>query len=343
MQILGLSLALMALASAAIFAFSTGKEMKISIEEDHVRAFKGEESGIVVAAQAMGSTWLGSQAKTFGLENAEVLGSEPLAEGRVRLRFLGRYAGRSRGVKVSVVLTDPLGLFQKVEEVAYERFSLDVLPRALLAPASPRRVAVFGLGELPAGFPGTGQELYGLDHYRPTSETKDIIWRRVAKSPDEALVARTRESNVKERVTVAIIQLSERGDRRAPWMDVLCEGLASFGKEVLEMGAGLTLLYPTEGGMVSEDATDIDELADAVMSYSVSPRARDVPEAVMRSDLIVTGVEELEDGRVRRAISEMPALLISEGEDPRTNRGGAALVYSGSESLLPLVRKVLER
>jgi uncharacterized protein (DUF58 family) len=342
MEILGLSLALMALTSALIFTFSTKGEVKIAAQEDHIKTFKGEESGVVISAEAMSSMWVGSEAKAFGLENAEVVGSEPAGEGRVRLRFLGRYAGRSKGVRISIALTDPLRVFQKVEEVVHDGFVLDVLPRALLARASPRRLPVFGVGELPAGFPGPGQELYGLDYYH-SSDTKDIVWKRVAKSPDEVLFARIRESNVKEWVKVGVLRLSEIGDGRVPWTDMLCEGLASLCKEVLETGAGVEVLYPAGDEVAVDRVRDSDDLAETVMSCSASPPARELPDAILGSDILVTGLGELRDGRVARVASSKPTLLISEDGASQANRGDMAVVYASNASLFPLVRRVLER
>ncbi len=360
MLVLGISLVVMAVMSVAIFQFAIKGGVSVSMEKGHVRTLKGEEYDTVLSIESRGTDWIGSMPTTFKIETGQLMKIEPLDERRMRLRFLGKYAGRSEGVKVGISLTDPLKLLQRQDQVVYSEFVLDTLPLSLLAPVAPRRLAIFGFGDQPTGYPGPGQELYGLDEYHSSGDTKDIIWKRVAKSPDETLIARVREASVRDVVRVGVVQFAERGEDRAAWVDKLCEALGYIGKEVLEMGATFTVLYHSppevvlrDTGKIEEErslgltqarATDITEVAEAVMSCSVASGSREIATVVSNSDFVITGLRELEDQLIATEIAEKPMLLIYEEEaSPPSTFPERSVIYSGRENLSPLVRKMLER
>jgi hypothetical protein len=158
-------------------------------------------------------------------------------------------------------------------------------------------------------------------------------------------------------VRVGVVQFAERGDGRVAWVDVLCEALGRVGKEVFEMGGTLTVLYhsPTVGspdaskdggrspGPIRARATDVLGLADIVMACSVAPGSRDIEAIVSNSDLVITGLKELEDGQVAMLIAEKPILLIPEAGSPPSTFADRSVVYSGEENLVPLIRKILQR
>jgi hypothetical protein len=358
MEMLGISLAVMGVISAAIFQFAIEGGVSISIEGGHAKTFKGEEYETFLTIESRATDWIGSMPPTVKIETGKLMKTEPLGEGRVRLLFLGTYAGRSENVEVGISLTDPLKLFKRLEQVAYGDFVLDTLPLSLLAPAVARRLTIFGFGDQPTGYPGPGHELYGLDEYH-SGDTKDIIWKRVAKSSDETLIARVREANVREVVRVGVVQFAERGEGRAVWIDLLCEALGYIGKEVFEMGATFTVLYRSppkverrgtwkggEGrplGLTQATATDVVELAEAVMSCSVASGSREIESVVSNSDFVITGLKELEDEKMANLIAEKPMLLISEEASPPSTFAGRSVIYSGKENLFPLIRKILER
>jgi uncharacterized protein (DUF58 family) len=359
MQVLGISLAVMGVISVIIFEFSIKGGVTVSMESGHVKTFKGEEYETVLTIETRGTDWIGSMPTTFKIETGQLMKIEPIAEGRVRLRFLGKYAGRSEGVKVGISLTDPLKLLKRLDQVVYSEFVLDTLPLSLLAPVTPRRLTVSGYGDQPTGYPGPGQELYGLDEYHSSGDTKDIIWKRVAKSPDETLIARVREANVREVVRVGVVQFAERGEDRAAWIDMLCEALGYLGKEVFEMGATVTVHYHSPPGVERRDAAsseeerllglthlrakDLPELAEVVMSCSVASGSREIETVVSNSDFVITGLKELEDERMAIIISEKPMLLIYEDASPSSTFPDRSVIYSGKENLYPLIRKMLER
>ena len=359
MLILGVTLAVMGVISVAIFEFAIKGGVAVSMEREHVRTFKGEEYETVIKIESRGTDWIGSIPTTFAIETGQLLKVEPLPDGRIRLRFFGKYAGRSEGVKVEISLTDPLRLLNRVDRVAYSDFVLDTFPLSLLAPVLPRRLSVFGFGDQPTGYPGPGQELYGLDDYHTGGDTKDIIWKRVAKSPDEILIARVREASVRDVVRVGVVQFAERGEGRAEFVDKVCEALGYLGKEVLEMGASFAIQYfsppragaeeaPMTGeerllGMTQSRATDINEIAEAVMSCSVAAGSREVETVVRGSDFVITGLRELEDEKMAMIIAEKPMLLIHEKASPPSTFGDRSIIYTGKENLFPLIRRMLER
>lgn len=356
LQVLGASLVAMAVISVCIFELSTrGGSVRVSSEGGHVRLMKGEEYETVLAVESRGNGWIGSTTTGFDVATGQLVSAEPLPDGmRVRLRFLGKYAGRSEGVRVAISLTDPLRLFNRLDQTVTTQLVLDTMPLSLLAPQLQRRLKVIGYGEQTSGYSGQGQELYKLDDYNP-GYTKDIAWRRVAESPDEALVARVREANVTDAVRVGVVRFAERGkDERAAWTDMLCEALGEVGREVLETGAATILLYhaPPGGGareeerlrgMTSIASEDIDELAEAVMSCSVAPDSRDVESVVAESDLVVTGFRELEDEGMATVIARKPLLLVYEKTSRPPAFADKAVIWTGKEDLLPLIRKTLER
>jgi hypothetical protein len=354
MQVLGISLALMAVVSVAIFELAIEGGISVRMESGHVRTFKGEEYETTLTVESKGTDWIGSVPTTFKIETGQLTKVEPLGDGRMRLRFLGKYAGRSEGVKVGISLTDPLKLLRKLDQVVYSDFVLDTLPLSIITPVAPRRLTVFGFGEQPTGYPGPGQELYGLDEYYTAMDTKDIIWKRVAKSADETLVARVREASVRDVVKVGIVRFAERGEETAAWVDMLCEALGQAGKEVFEMGASLTLHYNSPRGKAESEeerllgmtharASDVNELAEAVMACSVAAPSREVDAVVSNSDFIVTGLRELEDEKMAMTIAEKPLLLIYEDAKPSPAFTERSVIWTGSENLFPLIRKMLER
>jgi len=151
-----------------------------------------------------------------------------------------------------------------------------------------------------------------------------------------------------------VVQFAERGDSRAAWIDMLCEALGQVGKEVFEMGASLTLHYhSTRGkgkseeerllGMTHMRATDVNELAEAVMSCSVASGSREIEAVVNNSDFVVTGLRELEDEKMAMVIAEKPLLLIYEDAAPSSAFTDRSVIWTGNENLFPLIRKMLER
>jgi hypothetical protein len=350
LQALGVSLVAMAVISVTIFEFVIRGSVRVVMESGHIITTKGEEYETPLAIQCRGADWIDTGLTAFKVEAGQQMQVETLAGGKMRLRFSGKCAGRSEGVKLGVTLHDPLGLKERPEEVVHRDFVLDTLPASLFASTVPRQ-RVYGFGDQPTGYSGAGQELYGLEKYNTEIDTKDIVWRRVAKSPDESLVASVREAGVRDDVTVGVVQFAARGEGRAAWVDQLCEALGQVGSEVLAMGPSVTIQFNSpsrdEGersssGTVFLRSTDLISLTEAVMSCSAAPPSRDIEEVVASSDLVVTGLRELEDGQVATLVSRKPLLVILEDSSPPPPLAAKAVVWSERQSLVPMIQRIVE-
>jgi len=347
MQLLGVTFATTALVSVAIYELVIKGGVSLSMESGHVRTFKGEEYETTLTMASKGSHWMGSTPTEFSIDTGLLVEYELLDKGRVRLKFLGKYAGRSTGIKVRLSLTDPLRLFSSKDQVVYTDFMLDTLPRSLLAPAAPRKLTVYGFGEESTGFPGPGQELYGLDEYH-AGDAKDIVWKRVAKSPEERLITRTKERNVRETMIVGVVKSAERGDDRLAWTDAMCEALGFIGKQAFEMGATFDVVYSAGGGREGRAleravASNVFDLAEAIMASSSAPPSRAVEDVVATSDFVITGLKELEDRAIAAVVSQRPMFLIYEEAAPPSTFDDRSVIYSGQENVAVLIRKLLER
>lgn len=336
----------MAVISAGALAFSSEGRFNIALRGDHFRVFKAEESAVSFGVESRGSRWVGLRLMSCSMGDVPA-STVQTGDDKVRLTFAGKYAARSSGLRIRFAKSDRLGLLQFESEVTRGDLVLDVLPRSLIALDVSRTVPTTGYGERPARYPGQGQEVYALDYYHPSTDAKDIIWKRVAKSPDEMLVERIREANIKDSLSLGVVQLADRtGEDRQKWIDALCEALASVGKEVIKMGVKLTVVYRSGGSLAAKRVSDLGELAEVVMDCSTATASPEVVEVLRRSELLVTGLRELDSDRMRAALATRPVLLVPESSSPRmspVSLGKRAVVYSGRGNFLPLLRRVLEK
>jgi hypothetical protein len=380
MQVLGICLVAMAVISVAIFEFVIKGGIKTMMQSGHMTITKGEESETLMTMQYRGAGWIDTDLTTFETAEAgQQMQIEGLSEGKkIRLRFLGKYAGRTEGVKLRITLTDPLNLENRLDEVVHRAFVLDTLPVSLFASTVPKQQRVYGFGEQPTGYSGAGQELYGLEEYNADTDIKNIIWRRVAKSPNESLIASVREASVRDVVNVGVVQFAERGEGEVAWIDQLCEALGEVGREVLAMGPSVTINFNSprravetmggeEGrrmgagkenengeerkeeeedeerlpGLTFLKSMDVIDLSEAVMSCSVASPSRDIKQVVANSDLVVTGLKELEDPEMAMLIAQKPLLLIPEEAFVSPRFMERAVIWSEKESLLPTLRRIV--
>jgi uncharacterized protein (DUF58 family) len=358
MQALGICLVAMAMISVAIFEYVLKGGIKTMMQRGRVTITKGEESGALLTIQYRGAGWIDTDLTTFETEAGQQMQIESLSEGKTRLRFLGKYAGRIEGVKLRITLTDPLNLEDRLVEVVHRAFVLDTLPASLFASTVPKQQRVYGYGEQPTGYSGSGQELYGLEEYNAGTDIKNIIWRRVAKSPDESLIASVREASVRDVVNVGVVQFADRGEDEVAWIDQLCEALGQVGTEVLAMGPSVTIYFNSprkteaarEGseneeeplqGMTSFRATDVIGLSEAVMSCSVASPSRDIKEVVANSDLVVTGLKELGDSEMAMLIAQKPLLVIPDKAFISPRFMERAVIWSEKQSLLSTLQRIV--
>lgn len=333
---------LMALVSLAILVAGS-RRANISIEASHLRAFKFDRLELPLRMKSRSARWL--RVRILRAETMDgVLGTGGGEEPELmRLSLTPKFAGRFRGIGLTLEFDDPLRLFSRVRELSYESPVIDVLPTSLRVPAPRITPRMLSTGEVPAGSPGLGQELYSVDAYHGTAETRDILWKRVARSPSQDFFVKVRESNLPETIRVSLVQTVDRGPERFSWMDLMCEGLGKIGNHLLEMGATLRISFSSGGRISTEEVGASDEFVAAMMNFSVSQPDADYARQLVRdSDLVIMGIKELEDPEVAKLVARKPSLLILE-DAQSTLVGMPAVIFSGKESVVPLILRVVER
>jgi uncharacterized protein (DUF58 family) len=263
-------------------------------------------------------------------------------DGTIRLSFRPRYSGRFEGIKMMLEFTDPLRLLSRTVELSYRNPVVEVIPLSL-ATRSPRVIPRMTLtGDSPAGSPGQGQEIYGIDTYRGSGQSKDILWRRVARSPKQDLFVKIRESNVPETIRISIIQTVDRGPSRYAWIDLACEALGLVSNHLLAMGLTLKISF-SSGGIYTESVSAPDELVNCMMDFSNSrPESDNVRWLVQDADLVISGLKELESPDLAQLISRRPSLLTVEDAKP-VFLGANSVIFSGRENIVPLIQRVIEK
>ncbi len=243
---------------------------------------------------------------------------------------------------MTLEFSDPLRLFSRTLELSFDNPVVEVIPLSLAGPTSRISPRIASTGDSPAGSPGQGQEVYGIDSYRGSAQTKDILWKRVARSPSQDLFVRIRESNVPETIRVSVIQTVDRGPNRYPWVDLVCESIGIIGNHLLTMGLTLRLTF-SSGGIQTENVSALNELVDSMMNFSGSrPEMDNVRRLAQDTDLVITGLKELENPEVAQLISRKPSLLILEDAEPGL-LGTQSVIFSGRENVVPLILRVIEK
>ena len=144
-------------------------------------------------------------------------------------------------------------------------------------------------------------------------------------------------------IRVGLLDVLQRGAERLAWMDLLCEGVGLLGKELIDIGSSVEVVYESSSGLIAHRAPSLQELADALMSFSGSvSSAQFTTELIEQADIVVTGLKELEMPEIARGLSGKPSLLIHERASP-ISLGEHSVIFSGRESVFPLVARVVER
>ncbi len=331
----------MTLISLAIL-IAGSRRANVSIEASHLRVFKFDRLELPLRMKSRSARWL--QVRILRAQTMDGLDIGETEEPELmRLSLTPKLAGRFRGIGLTLEFGDPLRLFSRVTEQSYDSPVIDVLPISLRVPAPRISPRMLSTGEVPAGSPGQGQELYSVDALRGTAETRDILWKRVARSPSQDFFVKVRESNLPETIRVSLVQTVDRGQDRFSWIDLTCEGLGKVGNHLLEMGATLRISFSSGGRVSTEEVVAPDELAAAMMNFTVSqPEAANARQLVLDSDLVIMGIKELENPEVAKLAARKPSLLILEDAHP-TFLGVRSLIFSGKENVVPLILRVVER
>jgi hypothetical protein len=337
---LSFALSLVAVVSLVIFMASSVGSLQLEVRPVLVRIFKHRRTTLNIKVGPGRGQWFGLSSAR--VKSGRVLDVEPVevVYNGGSFRLSSPFAGRHEGLQLEVVTMDVLGLFQKESQVSLG-FLAEVLPLSLLAP-SPRLV-VTGVtsGEITGGSRGSGQEFYGIEDYNTLTEVRDIIWKRAARSPDERLFARIRESEIPGTLRVALVEGTP--EDRIAWMDLSSEAFGQIGVALLQIGMRLETSRQSSAGAVENQVEDTDELADAAVRLWDDSRAK--PEQsvdLMEQDLLIIEPNALVDQKVRSAASAIPTILI---ERRRREPAGAddTFVFSGEEDLGEFLSRVVSR
>ncbi len=367
MLALALTLAIVALVCFLIVRSVSEFNTVLVFDPSRLSSFKGEEAQTKVHVQLLRARWVragvGAVESPSGVESKFTIS----AENTLSIRMKTRYAGRFEGFAVRLQVTDILNLFSKEIATLYADFRLDSLPVSLLAPIPTSKPMPLTLGESSTRSPGSSLELYALDQYQPYSETKNVLWKRVARMPDERLIVRVRESSIPRLIRIGFIAidnrfrdltLSEKVDQQEAvgtselfWKDMICESLGAIGNLILSLGCEIEISHTGEKeekpGIVSETVNDFGDLAGAIMNLWEAPengeRNENLFEVIAMSDIIICGMRDLADESIAPAVSRKPALVISEKWTEPAYIGRQAFVYTGVEDLKQFVVKVVDR
>jgi hypothetical protein len=364
---LALTLAIVAVVCFLIVRSVSEFNTVLVFDPPRLSAFKGEEGHTKVHVQLLRDRWVTAGVKAIespsGVESKFTIS----AQNTVSISVKTRYAGRFEGFAIRLQVTDILNMFSKEIATLYSDFRLDSLPVSLLAPIPTSKPMPLTLGERSSRSPGSSLELYALDQYQPYSETKNVLWKRVARMPDERLIVRIRESSIPRLIRVGFIAIDNRfrdltlsdkedqqeavGTSELFWKDMTCETLGAIGNLILALGCDIEISHTGElqerPGIVSETVNNFGDLAGVIMNLWEAPENGDrnekLFEVIAMSDIIICGMRDLADESVASAVARKPALVISEKWTEPAYIGKQAFVYTGIEDLKQFVVKVVDR
>lgn len=333
---LALALAFASLFSLVLARLRFPKSISAKAASGPVRVLKGEEGRLALSIPGFRDPWA-----TVKVESVSVTGpvkTEAPSEGEEGLELVFRplLAGRFTEAKAVLRLGDPLGLYYSKRRVRVADVTIDSLPLSLVAPVRRALVPPLVVGDSQADAPGRGQEFYGIEEYTQQSESKDILWSRAAKEPDRPLLARVREANSPESVTVEVVHGVVSAARKPDLVDLQCEALGTLGRALILAGIRMDLVAPD--GTRSSAESD-EDLAEAIMRASVGlgPAAHPDPGDAPRI-LVVVGDSPPESAL---AESRVPTVLIGWNGPRFLDR--FATPFSGTEDLSSLLSLVLSR
>jgi uncharacterized protein (DUF58 family) len=345
-------LSLIALASFILVKKMTPDRQSLKISPKNVvRGLKGEELKASVELSSHDEKWCSVEiSEVIAPPGVEVKQSRT-SKHTLELSLIPRFAGTFRGLLIRTEVRDQVGLFARSLSVEVADFEIESLPLSLLASVQKAMPFLLALGERTAGTRGSGQEFYSIDDYKPFGETKDILWKRVARMPDEKLVVKLRESNLPKVVKIGLVEFAERSrEERLRWMDLCSEGVALLSKSLLGARCRVSLIHRSVTGAVGENTAENEsELVDALsIMGSAAPATSKMmidsysTDILNRSDIIVTGLKEMQESNFAGAVSRKPSLIIKEEASP-TIVSEHSVIFTGEEDVRRLIARAVQR
>jgi uncharacterized protein (DUF58 family) len=316
---LSLSLSLAAGISLLLFLRRDPASLTVQARPGVIRLMKGESASVELVVTSGMSGWLVLSSALAPTNSGVSL--ETVYDKRGEFMVAGDHAGRYSRLGLTAKFVDALDLFERTGTIRPEHFVVEVLPRSLLEPPSRPNLLTVTFGEVPAGVRGGGQEFYGVEAYAGSQEPRDILWRRVARSPDQTISAKVREANFPGLVTVALIEV--RPADRSIWMDAATEAMGKIGVALLELGIVLEVVVPASKEPSPRAAT-YDELADLLMDMWKEDAARESSSVFLIPSMpAITGSSTLADQTLSDLTNRSSTFIVPDGSSwDGTAQGG---------------------
>jgi hypothetical protein len=356
MLLLAFTLSIVALVCFIIVVSVNRFNTKVIMEPNRIRGFKNNKlwtSAVLVPKRAR---WVNSKLSKIRSQ-VGVDAQFEVSEGLAKIYITSNYAGRFSSLSLQFEVRDILNIFSKRIQAIYADLTYDSLPLSILRPLPRSRPLPLALGERSGKSPGSSLELYSIEQYQPFTETKNILWKKVARMPDESLVVRIRDSSIPKVIRIGFIQISKRDPRaKLELIDRTCEAIGMMGNSLLATGSTVEIYHASkrdEESKLQQDSISIHEisslegLADALMELSESSPlnidSSNTFKILDQSDILVCGARELEQRSLALPISKLLALVIAERDATPLLIGQRAMMYTGVEDVRKLVSKVLEK
>jgi hypothetical protein len=311
----------------------------LRMEPQRFSDFKGKafEARLIFEGRKRGAMVDVSHISTQPGLDAEV---RPRDDGTFSLRLKTKFAGRFDSLSATVRVSDVMGLFFSEEEVRFNGFLLDSLPTSLLKRPRPLPMAAISVGEAPSGSRGSAQEFYAIEDYDASLDTRGILWKRVAESPTEKLVARIGESNIPKSLTIGVVETATRFETQPWFMDLVCEALARIGREAVEYGITLHIVSEINGLAWAAEARTVSEVASCVLGLWSQNDKPPASAGLPWPDMVITGMEDTKDQRLLGLVVNRPSVVVTSST-PAGDLGRKVMLYSGSEDVSKVLQTVL--
>jgi hypothetical protein len=352
MLALAFVLAVVAVITLLIITSITNYNTKVMVEPARVRGFKGDELRTEITLVFPRSRWINVKLSSVKGEPGVETKFKTQSNGVTTVFLSSKYSGSFSGLKLDLEIVDILNLFSKQIQAVYAGFVFESLPLSILIQIPHAKPMPLILGERSGRTPGSSLELHALDNYQPFTEIKNIMWKRVARMPDEKLIVRIRDSSIPKVVRIGFIETKARREQaKLSWKDLACEAIGLIGNSLLASGCYVEIIQTSQqqekfNQTLIHEVSEIDELSNAIMRLSDPPNLgkdmENVFQVLERADLVVCGMRELEDKLLSIPISKKPTLAVVEERTTPIVIGQQTLLYSGVEDVRKLVAKILE-
>jgi hypothetical protein len=350
MLVLAFTLAIVAGITFLIMASVSEFNTKVVADPQKIRGFKHDKLLVSVTLLFKRSRWI--NVNLTSIKSQVGVDSEFEMKGRaVKVIISSKYAGRFTGLTSNLEIIDVLNLFSKEIQTVSADFVFESLPLSILTEIPHSKPMPLSLGEKSGGSPGSSLELYALDEYQPYTETRNIMWKRVARMPDESLTVRIRDSSIPKIITIGFVNNKPRRETATlNWMDLVCEAIGSMGNTLLASGCLVEIIYTTHEGLLDpisvHEVSSFDELSDSLVLLFGQPNPGEDMENLLqvidRSDIVVCGMRELEDRKLAGPISRKVTLVVAEERSSPAIIGQRSMIYTGVEDVRKLIANVLE-